>query len=103
MANAGKFTGKAQKTLNQAMKYAGDMGHTYIGTEHLLMGLAFDRESISSKMLSAHKIGFNDIKKTVGEICGVGVAGSVCSADMTPAMKRIIEASAAEAANHSNK
>ena len=42
MATPSRFTKKAQNALNGAMKFAGEMGHTYIGTEHVLMALAFE-------------------------------------------------------------
>ena len=34
-----RFTKKAQTALNRALYYAGEMGHNYIGSEHLLLGL----------------------------------------------------------------
>ena len=48
-----KFTVKAQKALERAHSEACALGHTYIGSEHLLLGLAAEKESAASKLLSA--------------------------------------------------
>ncbi len=98
-----RFTRKAQNALNGAMKYAGEMGHTYIGSEHVLMGLAADPENISSKILVSHKVSFEDIKKSVIEVSGMGMPGEVSPADMTPRTKRIIEKASLESMKHAHK
>ena len=103
MSMSSRLTRKAQNSLNAAMKYAGDMGHTYIGSEHIMMGLAFDPESISSKMLSSHKVSFDDIKKSVAEVSGIGIPGNVSPSDMTPRAKRIIETASSESLKHTHK
>ena len=103
MASKSGFTGKAQSALNRSMRYAGELGHTYIGTEHLLMGLAFDIESISSKMLASHKADFESIKKSVVEISGVGIPGKVGPADMTPRLRLAIEGASAESLKYEHK
>ncbi len=103
MAMSSRLTRKAQNALNGAMKYAGDMGHTYIGSEHILMGLAADPENISSKILASHKVSFNEIKKSVIEVSGLGISGMVSSADMTPRAKRIIEVASSESMKYAHK
>lgn len=103
MASKGGFTGKAQSALNRSMRYAGELGHTYIGTEHLLLGLAFDTESISSKILSSHKADFESIKKAVIEISGTGSPGRVSAADMTPRLRLAIEGASAESLKYAHK
>ena len=47
MSMSSRFTRKAQNALNGAMKYAGEMGHTYIGSEHILLGLLSDTKMVS--------------------------------------------------------
>lgn len=44
-----KFTNKAQNALNSALEYAREMGHSYIGSEHLLLGLLSETDSIASR------------------------------------------------------
>ena len=48
-----RFTQKAQNTLNNALRFAAEMGHTYIGSEHLLLALAAESDSVAGKVLSA--------------------------------------------------
>lgn len=103
MATPSRFTRKAQNALNGAMKYAGEMGHTYIGTEHMLMALSFDSESISSKILASHKVNFDNVRKTVADISGKGAPGSVDPSSMTPRLRRVIEASSAESMRYAHK
>ena len=46
-----KFTQKAQNALILAVNQAQDLGHTYIGSEHLLLGLMEEKDSVASRML----------------------------------------------------
>ena len=103
MSIPNRLTRKAQKALNDAMKYAGELGHTYIGSEHLLLGLASGTDNISSKILASHKVGFEDIKRAVVELSGIGIPSIVSPGDMTPRVKHIIESSASESAQMAHK
>ena len=93
-----KFTPKAQYALNLALSLASEMGHSYIGSEHLLLGLIKTPESAAARILTARGASFEAIKTTVLEITGVGSPGPVSPSDMTPRLKRIIESSAYESA-----
>ena len=48
---ANKFTQKAQFALNSSLSFASDMGHSYVGSEHLLLGLMSTDTSIAQKIL----------------------------------------------------
>ena len=48
-----RFTRKAQNALNHALIAARSFGHSYVGSEHLLVGLASDSESVSARILAA--------------------------------------------------
>ena len=91
-----KFSAKAQKALERAQSEASSLGHTYIGSEHLLLGLAYDSDSVASRILSARGISFVELRETIEEVSGSGVCSNVSPADMTPRTKRIIEHSAIE-------
>ena len=92
-----KFTQKAQNVLNNALNYARKMGHTYVGSEHILMGLVSEEDSVAAKILNERGVAFDKIKSAVEAFAGVGTVSDVTPADMTPRTKRIIEASASEA------
>ena len=91
-----RFTQKAQNTLNNSLRFAAEMGHTYIGSEHLLLALAAEKESVAAKLLSARGVSVDGLKAEIEKISGLGSGSSVSPADMTPRTKRIIEGSAME-------
>ena len=99
---ANKFTQKAQNTLNRALTAARELGHTYIGSEHLLLGLVSEQDSIASKLLLARGADVTRLRKTIIDIAGAGSPSQVSPADMTPRAKKIIEASAAESLRNGN-
>ncbi|MBR7112019.1 MAG: ATP-dependent Clp protease ATP-binding subunit [Clostridia bacterium] len=94
---ANRFTEKAQKTLNNALALARELGHTYIGSEHMLLALAAESESVASKMLAKHGVTTDAVREKIEALIGTGTPTSVTPADMTPRTKKIIEGSALEA------
>ena len=50
-----RFTQKAQNALNNALIAAREFGHTYVGSEHLLVGLAADEESVAARALMSKR------------------------------------------------
>ena len=52
--NFGGFTGKANAALNYSIIGAEQLGHTYIGSEHLLLGLLSVEDSVASQLLDRH-------------------------------------------------
>ena len=93
---ANKFVPKAQFALNSALGFASDLGHTYIGSEHLLLGLLSTPDCAASKILNGRGVHINQVKDTVIEITGIGSPIAVSPSDMTPRTKKIIEGSAYE-------
>ena len=53
------FTQKAQNALNRSLQCAREMGHTYVGTEHLLLGLIAEGDSIASRVLESRGIRYD--------------------------------------------
>ena len=53
-----RFTQKAQNVLNGALAHARELGHTYIGSEHILLGLVGEEDSVASKILAARGADF---------------------------------------------
>ncbi|MBO5212164.1 MAG: ATP-dependent Clp protease ATP-binding subunit [Clostridia bacterium] len=86
------FTPKAQDVLNQAKICAEKMGHTYIGTEHLLMGIICT-ECVGAKILDDKKIFYSDVYDKVVSIAGEGIQASLPASSITPKCKKIIEGS----------
>ena len=93
-----KFTGKAGHALNRALEIARGMGHTYIGTEHILLGLLGESDCIASGVLEAGGMNYDSAASMVKRAAGTGDASRVTPADMTPKAKKIIEDAARESA-----
>ena len=89
-----RFTKKAQNALNHALIAARSFGHSYVGSEHLLVGLASDSESVSARILAAKGATRAKIIDTITTAIGTGTPTDVTAADLTPRTKQIIEMSA---------
>ena len=85
------FTDKAEAALNRALTLAQEYGHTYIGSEHILLALAEDQGSCSSILLRKHKVGSEQIGCAVKESSGVCAKSTLSSKDTTPRSRHILE------------
>lgn len=91
-----KFTQKAQNALNKALYFARELGHTYIGSEHLLLGLMSETDGVAAKLLEGRGVTFDKLRDAISEIAGSGDKTTVTPGDMTPRTKKIIETSSYE-------
>ena len=97
-----KFTGfneKANVALNNAINAAEDLGHTYIGSEHLLLGILKDTSSTASVILHSRGITFRKTEDAVKASVGIGMPTELSPDDFTPRSKNIIETSIITARN----
>ncbi|MBE6700167.1 MAG: ATP-dependent Clp protease ATP-binding subunit [Ruminococcaceae bacterium] len=92
-----RFTQKAQNALNLSLGSASDMGHTYIGSEHLLLGLCREESGVAAHYLQSRGVDTEKVKGAIIRLAGVGVPCEVSATDMTPRTKSIIQASLSEA------
>ena len=88
------FTKKAQNALNRALYFASEMGHASVGSEHLLLGLLAERDGIAARILEEQSVTFDKVRRRIGETVGFGEPSTLSPGDITPRVKRIIEASA---------
>ena len=65
-----KFTARAEKALELAQELAMEFGHDYIGSEHILYGLAEEGTGVASKVLEMQNVNASSIKKEIEEILG---------------------------------
>lgn len=84
------FTEKANGALNEAMISAENLGHAYVGSEHLLMGL-LSVEGVASSVLSSKGITKQKVEDILRMSVGVGTPTSLTPADFTPRSKHIVE------------
>ena len=64
------FTPRAKKVLELSLEEASNLGHTYIGTEHLLLGLIRENEGIAAQVLRNLKVRLEDVRDEVLELLG---------------------------------
>lgn len=88
-----KFTQKARNTLKNAQTEAGALGHSYVGSEHILIGLAIEKDSMAARILSARGIDHVKLRTKITELVGEGEKYKPGPVDMTPRAKRIVELS----------
>ena len=95
-----RFTDDAQRVLSFAQEAALELGHDYVGTEHVLIGLIKVKNGVAAKALNELGLSAETIIKDVEEHIGRGNK-KVSSVYMTPRVKHVLEL-AVEVANHMN-
>ncbi len=92
-----RFTQKAQNVLNLSLESASEMGHTYIGSEHLLLGLSLESSGVAAHYLQKKGADSDRIREAILSMAGSGAPTAVSARDMTPRTKNILQASLTEA------
>ena len=95
-----RFTDDAQRVLSFAQEAALELGHDYVGTEHVLIGLIKVKNSVAAKALNELGLSAETIIEDVEEHIGRGNK-KASSVYMTPRVKHVLEL-AVEVANHMN-
>ena len=85
------FTESANNALNYAVEAAENMGHTYIGSEHILLGLLSDTKMVSASILIGKRINLKKAEDQLKAIVGVGIPTNLTPDDITPRCRKIIE------------
>ena len=85
------FTQKANKALNLAMTSAGEMGHTYIGTEHLLLGLVKEGSGVAATALTQAGLDASELENRIKETAGTASPVTLTPNDFTPRSKRVMQ------------
>ena len=87
-----KFTNRAEKALEIANEVSLELGHNYIGTEHLLYGLAKEGTGVASKVLENQNVTADEILQEIEMLIGTGEPlEQEESLGFTPRSKRVIE------------
>ena len=96
MRNQDRFTERARMALSKAQEAAQEMGHSYVGTEHILLGIAAEGEGLGAKVLRDNGLDEEIIAELVEQYVGRGAAG-LPAQGLTPGAKRVIELSIMDA------
>ncbi len=91
------FTQKANNAINLAISAASQLGHTYIGSEHLLYGLQKEGSGVAYHLLFSLGVQGEDILSLLIKTIGSGMKTDLSPGDLTPRCKRILEMSILEA------
>lgn len=86
-----RFTDKAERALNNAIKIAEELGHTYIGSEHVLLSLSKEEDSTAGSILKKYAITSTVLEEMIKSYSGFGSKSALSPKDMTPCCKKIVE------------
>ena len=92
-----RFTDQARRVVVQAQEEARTLGHNYIGTEHILLGLLSEHEGPAAQVLSSLGINQDTAREQVVEIAGEGTGQLSGHVPFTPRTKKVLELSLREA------
>jgi ATP-dependent Clp protease ATP-binding subunit ClpA len=92
-----RFTERARRVVVFAQEEARDLNHNYIGTEHLLLGLMRDADSVAARALRELDIGQDAVREQVTEIIGRGKRPPSGHIPFTPRAKKVLELSLRDA------
>ena len=92
------FSEEARRALEEAGAQAASLGHHYIGSEHLLLGLLAVPDSTAKEILDAAGIEADEVREKLVELCGKGAPSGAETTEITPRAQRILQTAAMEAA-----
>ena len=95
--NNSQFTQRAQAALRLAQESSARLGHGYVGSEHLLLGLLNEGQGVAAKVLSRAGLTGESVQASIARLVGVGAPGGPPSQGLTPRCKKIIELALTEA------
>lgn len=85
------FTQKSNEALNLAIKSAENLGHNYVGSEHILLGLLKTESGMAYSALDEKGITASDLEDFIKENIGVGNPTRLTPDDFTPRSKRVLD------------
>jgi ATP-dependent Clp protease ATP-binding subunit ClpA len=92
-----RFTDRARRVIVLAQEEAQLLNHNYVGTEHLLLGLAREGQGVAAKALESLGIRLEAVRSQVEEVIGRGPRAPSGHVPFTPRAKKVLELSLREA------
>ena len=96
MMHENKFTPRAEEALRLAQEAAEEMGHGYVGSEHLLLGLLREEEGIAHRVLTEQGLDDEIVCGILRRSVGMGLSGAAPSQGLTPRAKSAVELAVSE-------
>ena len=98
------YTAKAKKAIDIATRISKSLHHSYIGTEHILLGLLKEGTGVASQVLADNGVEYDKVLKLIEELIAPENAVAVLEDGLSPRAAHVLEVSKAEAARfHSEK
>ena len=98
------YTAKAKKAIDIATRISKSLHHSYIGTEHILLGLLKEGTGVASQVLADNGVEYDKVLELIEELIAPGNAVAVLEDGLSPRAAHVLEISKAEAARfHSEK
>ncbi len=92
-----RFTEKAERAISFSQQSAVELGHNYVGTEHILLGLVKEGTGVAARVLQVQGITEEKILKEIDELIGRGETAGETPVGFTPRTKRVLELAFKEA------
>jgi len=92
-----RFTEKAERAIAFSQQSAVELGHNYVGTEHILLGLVKEGTGVAARVLQSQGITEEKIMKEIDELIGRGENPGEAPVGFTPRTKRVLELAFKEA------
>ena len=99
MRGENRLTHQSSRALTLAFEAAAELGHSYVGSEHILLGLAMEGTGTAARSLRSCGFDEGRIRQLLTDAVGRGAAGARPAQGFTPRARSVIEAAAAEAEN----
>ena len=98
MTHENQFTPRAEEALRLAQEAAEEMGHGYVGCEHILLGLMREEDGIAHRVMQEYGMTEDMICTVLERSVGRGLSGAAPSQGLTPRAKSAVELAVSEAA-----
>ncbi len=95
--SAMEFTAGAEAALRLAQESAAELGHSYVGTEHLLLGIAREGRGPGARVLLGQGLTAQVLRGTLVRLIGLGAAGGLPAQGLTPRCRESLELALGEA------
>ncbi len=91
MINTDNFTRKAADIIDGAVDAASDLGHTYVGSEHIILAITHDGTTAAAQILMDGGVAYDDLYREIVDLVGQGTPSILSHRYFTTAAKRILE------------
>ncbi len=101
--NSEHFTRRTASLIEEAVEIASELGHTYVGSEHLLLAISRDGRTQAAELLVNSGAAYDELRAAVIQLVGQGTATSLNMRYLTTALKRILDSAHSIAAADNRK